>query len=108
VRTPANGKRAEFAAGKCGEAGCVILGLSSRSLPLRFALIDRVAKVVKLAVYFAKEEDFFAHPRVANAASELFRDLFGAEKLPVRIVFGVASLLLGMPVELDVVFEVKS
>jgi enamine deaminase RidA (YjgF/YER057c/UK114 family) len=69
--------------------------------------LDKVTKVVKLAVYLATEGDFRAHPKVADAASELLRDVFGADKLPVRIVLGVASLPLGMPVELEVVLEVK-
>jgi enamine deaminase RidA (YjgF/YER057c/UK114 family) len=70
--------------------------------------LDKVTKVVKLAVYLATEGDFVAHPKVADAASELFRDVFGSDKLPVRVVLGVASLPLGMPVELEVVLEVKS
>jgi enamine deaminase RidA (YjgF/YER057c/UK114 family) len=69
--------------------------------------LDRVTKVVKLAVYLATEGDFFAQPKVADAASELLRDVFGPDKLPVRIVLGVASLPLGMPVELEVVLEVE-
>jgi enamine deaminase RidA (YjgF/YER057c/UK114 family) len=69
--------------------------------------LDRVTRVVKLAVYLATAGDFFAQPKVADAASELFRDVFGSDKLPVRIVLGVASLPLGMPIELEVVFEVE-
>jgi enamine deaminase RidA (YjgF/YER057c/UK114 family) len=69
--------------------------------------LDKVTKVVKLAVYLATEGDFFAQPKVADAASELLRDVFGADKLPVRMVIGVASLPLGMPVELEVVLEVE-
>ncbi len=70
--------------------------------------LDRVTKVVKLAVYLATEGDFTAHAKVADAASELFRDVFGADKSSVRIVLGVASLPLGLPVELEVVFEVEA
>jgi enamine deaminase RidA (YjgF/YER057c/UK114 family) len=44
---------------------------------------------------------------VADAASELLRDVFGADRLPVRIVLGVASLPLGMPVEVEVVLETE-
>jgi len=68
--------------------------------------LNKVTKVVRLAVYLATEGDFFARPKVADAASELLRDVFGEDKLPVRVVLGVASLPLGMPVELEVVFEV--
>jgi enamine deaminase RidA (YjgF/YER057c/UK114 family) len=35
-----------------------------------------------------------------------FGDVFGADKMAVRLVMGVASLPLGMPVELEVIFEV--
>jgi len=68
--------------------------------------LDRVTRVVRLGVFMATSGDFFDQPRVADAASDLFRDLFGVEKLPVRSVIGVASLPLGMPVELEVIFEV--
>jgi len=54
----------------------------------------------------ATSGDFFDQPRVADAVSDLFRDIFGSEKTAVRLVIGVASLPLGMPVELEVIFEV--
>jgi enamine deaminase RidA (YjgF/YER057c/UK114 family) len=70
--------------------------------------LDKVTKVVRLGVYLATEGDFFSQPKVADAASELFRDIFGEDKTSVRLVFGVASLPLGMPVELEVILEVKA
>jgi hypothetical protein len=45
---------------------------------------------------------------VADAASELLRDVFGKDKLSVRMVLGVASLPLGVPVVVEVVFEVTA
>jgi enamine deaminase RidA (YjgF/YER057c/UK114 family) len=68
--------------------------------------LDKVTRVVRLGVFIATSGDFFDQPKVADAASDLFRDIFGIEKLPVRLVIGVASLPLGMPIELDVIFEV--
>ena len=68
--------------------------------------LDRVTRVVRLGVFMATSGDFFDQPRVADAASDLFRDLFGADKMAVRLVIGVASLPLGMPIELEVIFEV--
>jgi enamine deaminase RidA (YjgF/YER057c/UK114 family) len=68
--------------------------------------LDRVTRVVKLGVFIATFGDFFDQPRVADAASDLFRDVFGPEKMAVRLVIGVASLPLGMPIELEVIFEV--
>ena len=44
--------------------------------------------------------------RLADAASELSESIFGKEKTSVRSVLGVASLPLGMPVELEVIREV--
>jgi enamine deaminase RidA (YjgF/YER057c/UK114 family) len=68
--------------------------------------LDRATRVVRLGVFIATSGDFFDQPRVADAVSDLFRDVFGAEKMAVRLVIGVASLPLGMPIELDVIFEV--
>jgi enamine deaminase RidA (YjgF/YER057c/UK114 family) len=68
--------------------------------------LDRVSKVVRLGVSIATEGDVRDHPRVADGASELLRDVFGDDKVSSRLVFGVASLPLGVPVELEVIFEV--
>ena len=68
--------------------------------------LDRVVRVVRLGVFIATYGDFFDQPRVADAVSDLFRDIFGVEKTSVRLVIGVASLPLGMPIELEVIFEV--
>ena len=70
--------------------------------------LDKVTRVVKLTAYLATEEDFLALPKVADAASELLRDVFGEDKLPVRMVLGVASLPLGVPVVLEVLFEIQT
>ena len=69
--------------------------------------LDKVTRVVRIGVFIATSGDFFDQPRVADAVSDLFRDVFGSEKIPVRLVIGVASLPLGMPIELEVIFEVK-
>jgi enamine deaminase RidA (YjgF/YER057c/UK114 family) len=58
-------------------------------------------------VYLATSGDFFDQPRVADGASELFRDVFGEIRMSVRSVVGVASLPLGMPVEVEVTMEVS-
>jgi enamine deaminase RidA (YjgF/YER057c/UK114 family) len=68
--------------------------------------LDRVSHVVRLGIFMATSDDFIDHPRVADAVSDLFRDIFGSEKTGVRSVIGVASLPLGMPIELEVIFEV--
>ena len=70
--------------------------------------LDKVTKVVRLVAYLAAEENFLALPKVADAASELLRDVFGEDKLSVRMVLGVASLPLGVPVVLEILFEVDA
>jgi hypothetical protein len=54
----------------------------------------------------ATSGDVREQPRVADGASELLQDVFGKDKNPCRLVNGVASLPLGTPVELALIFEV--
>ena len=68
--------------------------------------LNRVIRVVRLGVMLATSGDQVEHPKVADAASELFREVFGRAKNPVRLVYGAASLPFNVPVELEVIFEV--
>src|SRR5213593_1318805 len=67
--------------------------------------LDRVTRVVRLGVSVATSGDVRDQPKVADAASDLLQDVFGRDKSPCRLVYGVASLPLGTPVELEVIFE---
>jgi enamine deaminase RidA (YjgF/YER057c/UK114 family) len=68
--------------------------------------IDKVTRIVRLGVSVATSGDVRDQPAVADGASELLEDVFGKEKCPSRLIYGVASLPLGAPVELEVIFEV--
>jgi enamine deaminase RidA (YjgF/YER057c/UK114 family) len=68
--------------------------------------LDKVTRVVRLSVSVATSGDVRDQPKVAEAASQVLQDVFGRERNPCRSVFGVASLPLGVPVELEVIFEV--
>src|SRR5437667_5770154 len=68
--------------------------------------LDKVTRIVRLGVSVATLGDVRDQPKVADAASELLQQIFGKEKNPCRLVYGVASLPLGTPVELEVIFEV--
>ena len=70
--------------------------------------LDKVTRVVRLGVSVATSGDVRDQPKVADAASELLQDVFGKEKNPCRLVYGAASLPLGTPVELEVIFEVAN
>lgn len=69
--------------------------------------LDRVTRVVRLGVLVATFGDVRDQAKVADGASELLQDVFGENKNPCRLVYGVASLPLGSPVELEVIFEVE-
>jgi enamine deaminase RidA (YjgF/YER057c/UK114 family) len=68
--------------------------------------LDKVSRIVRLGVSVATSGDFREHPKIADAASELLQEVFGKEKSPCRLVYGVASLPLGATVELEIIFEV--
>src|SRR6201998_3379907 len=68
--------------------------------------LDKVTRIVRLGVSVATSGDVRDQPKVADAASELLESVFGKDKNPCRLVYGVASLPLGTPVELEVIFEV--
>jgi enamine deaminase RidA (YjgF/YER057c/UK114 family) len=94
--------------GEAGRDAAYATGLSALAAAKEYlGSLDRVARVVRLGVFIATSGDFFDQPRVADAVSDLFKDVFGPEKLSVRLVIGVASLPLGMPIELEVIFEVR-
>src|SRR2546421_5261293 len=69
--------------------------------------LDKVTRVVRLGVSVATSGDVRDQPKVADAASELLQEVFGKDKSPCRLVYGVASLPLGTPVELEIIFEVE-
>ena len=68
--------------------------------------LDNVTRIVRLGVSVATSGDVRDQAKVADAASELLQDVFGKDKSPCRLVYGVASLPLGTPVELEIIFEV--
>ena len=68
--------------------------------------LDEVTRVVRLGVSLVTASDFLDHPKVADAASELFVSVFGTGKTSSRLVLGMASLPLGLCVELEVILEV--
>ena len=68
--------------------------------------LDRVTRIVRLGVSVATSGDVREQPKVADGASELLQDVFGKHRIPSRLVCGVASLPLGTPVALEIIFEV--
>src|SRR3984893_13974820 len=69
--------------------------------------LDHVRRIVRLGVSVATSGDVRDQPKVADAASELLQEVFGKDKTPCRLVYGVASLPLGTPVELEIILDVQ-
>ncbi|WP_434729558.1 RidA family protein [Rhizobium binae] len=69
--------------------------------------LDRIRTIAKLGVYIAAPDDFREHPKVADGASELLLSVFGQSRLPPRIVLGVSSIPLGMPLEVELVLDIN-
>ena len=67
---------------------------------------DKVKRIVQLGVSVATSGDVRDQPQVADGASELLQGVFGKDKNPSRLVYGAASLPLGAPTALEIIFEV--
>jgi enamine deaminase RidA (YjgF/YER057c/UK114 family) len=111
---PTEGREAKFI-GRVGAELDVAAGRQAAHLATRNVLavarqqlgsLNRVTRIVRLGVLVATVGDVRDQPAVADGASELLQAVFGKDKNPCRLVYGVASLPLGTPVELDVIFEV--
>src|SRR5471032_980953 len=111
---PTEGRAAKFV-GRIGAELDVEVGRKAARLAALNALavarkhlgsLDKVTRIVRLGVSVATSGDVRDQPKVADGASDLLQDVFGKEKNPCRSVYGVASLPLGTPVELEVIFEV--
>jgi len=70
--------------------------------------LDKVKRIARLGVLVATSGDVREQPKVADGASELLREVFEKNKNPRRLVYGIASLPLGTPVELELIFEVSA
>jgi enamine deaminase RidA (YjgF/YER057c/UK114 family) len=68
--------------------------------------LDKVTRVVRLAVSLVTTPEFQEHPKVADGASELLADIFGADKASTRMVYGVMSLPKGTSVVVELVLDV--
>ena len=70
--------------------------------------LDRIRRVVKLFGMVNSTPDFDQQPAVVNGASRLLADVFGSDRgIGVRSAMGAGSLPLGVPVEIEAVFEVE-
>jgi len=111
---PTDGRRPAFVGRVGAELDAATAALSARLAALNalavarqhLGSLDRVTRIVRLGVSIATSGDVRDQPTVADGASLLLQQVFGEPKNPCRMVYGVASLPLGVPVELELIFEV--
>ena len=84
---------------------CAINGLAVLSSHLDGQL-DRIQRIVRLGVFVASDAGFHEQPRVANGASELMQDVFGAAGRHARAAVGSIALPLGATVEVELIVQV--
>lgn len=68
--------------------------------------LDRVKQVIKLGGFVNGTPEFTDQPKVLNGASDLMVEVFGEAGKHTRSAVGVASLPLGISVEVDGIFEI--
>jgi enamine deaminase RidA (YjgF/YER057c/UK114 family) len=69
--------------------------------------LDRIERIVKLLVMVNCPPDFGDHPAVANGCSDLMVEVFGDKGRHARSAVGMTSLPHQMPVEIEVIAEVR-
>lgn len=84
---------------------CVLNGLAVARAEL--GSLDKIVQVVRVGVFVASEAGFHDQPRVANGASELLVEIFGEAGKHARTAVGSVALPLGVPVEVEFVFECR-
>ena len=67
--------------------------------------LDKVTRIVRLSGFVNSDTEFYQHPKVINAASDLFFEIFGDKGKHSRIAVGVACLPLNSMTEIDAVIE---
>lgn len=68
--------------------------------------LDRITRCVKLGGFVSGGPDFFDHPKVVNAASDLMIEIFGEAGRHARFAVGAIALPRNVSVELEGIFEV--
>jgi enamine deaminase RidA (YjgF/YER057c/UK114 family) len=69
--------------------------------------LDKVERVARLFVSLATTPEFSEHPKVADGASEVLAEVFGAELASARNVAGVLSLPKGACVVVELVLAMQ-
>ncbi len=69
--------------------------------------LDRVNRVIKLTGFVNSAPGFYNQPKVVNGASDLLVEVFGDKGRHARSAVGIAALPGGIPVEIELIVEIK-
>lgn len=69
--------------------------------------LEKVSRVIRLSGFVNSVPEFTQQPKVINAASDLFFEIFGDNGKHSRIAVGVASLPLNSMTEIDAIIEIS-
>jgi enamine deaminase RidA (YjgF/YER057c/UK114 family) len=70
--------------------------------------LDNIGRIVKVVGFVASAPGFNGQPRVINGASELLIEVLGEDGRHARSAVGVAELPLNVPVEVELIAEVRA
>jgi enamine deaminase RidA (YjgF/YER057c/UK114 family) len=102
------GRLGEQLSVEAGYRAAQLVGLGIlASLRKEFGSLDRIQRVVKVLGVVNCTSDFTQQPAVINGCSELFAEVFGPEAgIGARSAIGVNTLPLGVPVEIEAIFQI--
>ena len=67
--------------------------------------VDTIAGVVRVGAFINSDANFTQQPQIADAASELLKEIFGEAGQHARAAVGVNTLPRDAAVEIEVIFE---
>ena len=67
--------------------------------------LDKITKIIRVSGFVNCTPEFSEQPKIINAASDLFFEIFGEKGKHSRIAVGVSSLPLNSTVEIDMIVE---
>ena len=70
--------------------------------------LDNIGRIVKVVGFVASAPGFNGQPQVINGASELLIEVLGEDGRHARSAIGVAELPLNVPVEVELIAEVRA
>ena len=69
--------------------------------------LNKIKRFIKILGFVNSTDDFIGQPEVINGASDLFVEVLGEKGIHTRSAIGTNVLPLNIPVEIEVIVEIK-